>query len=54
MSFLDKRTVVLGVGGGIAVYRVCELARLLMKRGATVRVAMTRNALEFVTPNTFV
>jgi phosphopantothenoylcysteine decarboxylase/phosphopantothenate--cysteine ligase len=53
MGFLDKRTVVIGVGGGIAVYRVCELARLLMKRGATVRVAMTRNAQEFVTPMTF-
>lgn len=53
MGALDKKTVVLGVGGGIAVYRVCELARLLMKKGATVRVAMTRNAREFVTPMTF-
>lgn len=53
MGFLDKRNVVIGVGGGIAVYRVCELARLLMKRGACVRVVMTRNATEFVTPVTF-
>jgi phosphopantothenoylcysteine decarboxylase/phosphopantothenate--cysteine ligase len=53
MGFLDERTVSLGVGGGIAVYRACELARLLMKRGATVRVAMTRNAREFVSPLTF-
>lgn len=53
MGSLDKKTIVLGVGGGIAVYRVCELARLLMKRGATVRVAMTKNALEFVTSLTF-
>ncbi|MGC4113673.1 MAG: bifunctional phosphopantothenoylcysteine decarboxylase/phosphopantothenate--cysteine ligase CoaBC [Myxococcales bacterium] len=53
MGVLDKKTVVLGVGGGIAVYRACELARLLMKKGATVRVAMTRNAREFVTPMTF-
>ncbi len=53
MSFLNEKTVVLGVGGGIAVYRVCELARLLMKRGAAVRVVMTSNAQEFVTPLTF-
>ncbi|HEY3452361.1 MAG TPA: bifunctional phosphopantothenoylcysteine decarboxylase/phosphopantothenate--cysteine ligase CoaBC [Myxococcales bacterium] len=53
MGVLDKKTIVIGVGGGIAVYRVCELARLLMKKGASVRVAMTRNAREFVTPLTF-
>lgn len=53
MSFLSQRTVTLGIGGGIAVFRVCELARLLMKRGATVRVVMTPNAQRFVTPLTF-
>ena len=53
MGYLEGRNLVLGVGGGIAVYRVCELARLLMKRGAAVRVTMTRNACEFVTPMTF-
>jgi phosphopantothenoylcysteine decarboxylase/phosphopantothenate--cysteine ligase len=53
MSFLSEKTVGLGVGGGIAVYRVCELARLLIKRGAAVRVVMTANAQEFVTPLTF-
>ncbi|MDR0965787.1 MAG: bifunctional phosphopantothenoylcysteine decarboxylase/phosphopantothenate--cysteine ligase CoaBC [Myxococcales bacterium] len=53
MNPFENRTVVLGVGGGIAAYRVCELARLLMKRGASVRVAMTQNAQRFVTPVTF-
>ncbi len=43
----------LGIGGGIAVYRVAELARLLMKQGANVRVVMTRAAQAFVTPLTF-
>jgi phosphopantothenoylcysteine decarboxylase/phosphopantothenate--cysteine ligase len=53
MGFLDKRTIVLGVGAGIAAYRACELARLLMKRGAQVRAAMTPNACHFVAPLTF-
>lgn len=53
MSALRGRTVVVGVGGGIAAYRVCELARDLVRRGATVRVAMTRAATQFVTPLSF-
>lgn len=53
MNPFDGRTIVIGVGGGIAAYRACELARLLMKRGAGVRVAMTANAQRFVTPVTF-
>lgn len=53
MGYLEKKTVVLGVGGGIAVYRVCDLARQLMKRGAEVRAVMTAHAREFVTPLTF-
>ena len=50
---LRGRTVVVGVGGGIAVYKVVELVRLLTKAGATVRVAMTPRAREFVGPITF-
>jgi phosphopantothenoylcysteine decarboxylase/phosphopantothenate--cysteine ligase len=45
--------VVLGVSGGIAVYKAAELTRLLVKAGAEVRVVMTRAAREFVTPLTF-
>nr|WP_320048218.1 bifunctional phosphopantothenoylcysteine decarboxylase/phosphopantothenate--cysteine ligase CoaBC [uncultured Desulfuromonas sp.] len=50
--FKNKR-VVLGVCGGIAVYKAVELLRLLVKAGADVSVVMTRSAQEFVTPLTF-
>lgn len=50
---LQGRTVVVGVSGGIAAYKACELVRWLRARGATVIVAMTRSAAEFVTPLTF-
>jgi phosphopantothenoylcysteine decarboxylase/phosphopantothenate--cysteine ligase len=43
---------VLGVGGGIAAYKAAEITRLLVQRGAKVRVMMTRNAREFITPLT--
>ena len=52
MNF-QNRTVVLGVGGGIAAYKACELARLVVKGRGTVRVAMTRAATRFVQPLTF-
>ncbi len=47
------KKILIGVGGGIAAYRVAELARLLMKQGAGVRCVMTKSACEFVTPLTF-
>ncbi|HWM85822.1 MAG TPA: bifunctional phosphopantothenoylcysteine decarboxylase/phosphopantothenate--cysteine ligase CoaBC [Kofleriaceae bacterium] len=50
---LQGRTVVVGVGGGIAGYKAVELVRLFTKAGATVRVAMTPRAREFVGPITF-
>ncbi len=50
---LKGKTVVLGISGGIAVYKVVELLRLLTKAGAEVHVIMTRSAQEFVTPLTF-
>ena len=52
MNF-QNRTVVLGVGGGIAAYKACELARLVVKGRGTVRVVMTRAATRFVQPLTF-
>ena len=48
-----KRTVVLCVGGGIAAYKACELARVVVRGGGTVRVAMTPAATKFVGPLTF-
>lgn len=52
-SEMKKPCVVLGVTGGIAVYKACELLRLLQKRGIDVFVVMTRNACRFVAPLTF-
>lgn len=48
-----KPCVVLGVTGGIAAYKACEILRLLQKRGVDVYVVMTKNACHFVAPLTF-
>jgi phosphopantothenoylcysteine decarboxylase / phosphopantothenate---cysteine ligase len=53
MSRISGKNIVLGVTGGIAAYKSCELVRRLVKEDATVRVIMTKNAAEFVTPLTF-
>jgi len=53
MATFRDRTVILGVGGGIAAYKGCELVRLLVKGGASVRVVMTPNATRFVGALTF-
>ncbi|GHU38138.1 phosphopantothenoylcysteine decarboxylase [Betaproteobacteria bacterium] len=50
---LEGKRVALGVTGGIAAYKSAELVRLLVKQGASVRVAMTEAATHFVTPTTF-
>ncbi len=52
-SALQGRRVIVGVGGGIAAYKACELVRELGRAGAQVRVAMTQAATQFVTPLTF-
>ena len=44
--------ILLGVSGGIAAYKACELVRLLKKQGHEVSVAMSRAAAEFVSPLT--
>lgn len=48
-----KRKVILGVTGGIAAYKACELVRLFKKAGHEVRVVMTASAERFVGPLTF-
>ena len=50
---LYGKNVVLGVSGGIAVYKSCEIVSRLKKLGANVDVIMTDHAQEFVTPLTF-
>jgi phosphopantothenoylcysteine decarboxylase / phosphopantothenate---cysteine ligase len=52
MSLSHKRIIV-GLGGGIAAFKTVELVRILMQRGAEVRVAMTESAQRFVGPTTF-
>ena len=50
-SLLNKK-IVLGISGGIAAYKIPELARQLMQEGASVQVVMTEAATQFVTPVT--
>ena len=50
---LKNKTIVLGVTGGIAAYKAADLASKLTQAGAKVRVIMTKNAREFITPLTF-
>ncbi|MEM7087007.1 MAG: bifunctional phosphopantothenoylcysteine decarboxylase/phosphopantothenate--cysteine ligase CoaBC [Bacteroidota bacterium] len=52
MSVLSGKKVLLGVTAGIAAYKSAFLVRLLIKKGAEVRVVMTPSAKEFVTPLT--
>ena len=53
MHMLKGKTVVLGVTGGIAAYKMPNLASALVKLGCNVQVLMTRNATEFITAVTF-
>ena len=50
---LDNKNILIGVTGGIAAYKVVEVASRLKKSGANVRVMMTSAATEFVSPRTF-
>lgn len=50
---LYGKSVVLGVSGGIACYKACEIVSRLKKAGADVDVIMTEHAREFITPLTF-
>ncbi len=52
MADNPKRTVLLGLTGGIAAYKAAELARLLIQDGFTVQAVMTAAATRFVTPAT--
>src|SRR5881394_3657165 len=53
MDKVLNRRLLLGVTGGVAAYKVAELARLLQRNNVEVRVAMTEAATKFVTPVTF-
>ena len=53
MENLKGKCVVLGITGGIAAYKMANVASALRKTGAEVRVIMTKNATQFITPLTF-
>lgn len=50
---LTNKTVLLGVTGGIAAYKMADVASSLVKLGASVHVIMTKNATNFINPITF-
>ncbi len=52
-KILKSKTVVLGVTGSIAAYKIANLASSLVKKGANVHVIMTKNATNFINPITF-
>lgn len=53
MEQLNGKCVILGVTGGIAAYKMANVASALRKAGADVHVIMTKHATEFITPLTF-
>ena len=50
---LNNKTVVIGVSGGIAVYKALDVISRLRKLGVNIHVIMTKSATEFVTPLSF-
>jgi len=50
---LQNKKILLGVSGGIAVYKACDLTSKLVQQGADVKVMMTESAMKFVSPLTF-
>ena len=49
---LKEKKILIGICGGIAAYKIPDLVRRLKERGAQVRVVMTKNATQFITPLT--
>ncbi len=52
-SIWADRRILLGIGGGIAAYKLCEVASTLAKQGAQVRTILTNSAQQFVAPLSF-
>ncbi len=50
---MNKKTILIGISGGIATYKICDLIRQLIKNDFNVYTVMSKNATEFVTPLTF-
>ena len=52
-NFSADKKILLGITGGIAAYKSLELARLFIKNGNEVKVVMTKDAKQFIHPNSF-
>lgn len=52
-KIFENKSVLIGVTGGIASYKIPNLARMIVKQGGEVNVIMTENATNFITPFTF-
>lgn len=52
-QILKNKSILIGVTGGIAAYKIPNLARMIIKQGGEVNVIMTENATNFITPFTF-
>ena len=46
---INGKNILIGITGGIAAYKICELIRLFKKNRANIKVVVTQSALEFVT-----
>lgn len=53
MNKFSNKNILIGITGGIAAYKTCEIIRRLKKNGAECQVVMTQSAKKFVTPLTF-
>jgi phosphopantothenoylcysteine decarboxylase/phosphopantothenate--cysteine ligase len=50
---MQNKKILIGVTGGIAAYKICELVRMLVKIGCPVKIMMTENAAKLVSPAVF-
>lgn len=50
---LKNKKIIIGVSGGVAIYKICALIRLFLKNQAQVRVVMTENAAKLISPLMF-
>ena len=52
MDTAEQKTVLIGVSGGVAAYKSCEIVRGLQKAGVRVKAMMTEHATHFIDPLT--
>lgn len=53
MKTLKNKKILIGVTGGIAIYKVCSIINYLKKEGAEIKVILTKSASMFINPITF-